>query len=147
MKKLLLHIFLGFFITSNAHAIVVNAEDLLKNDYGESINNKIYCGYINYDPGSITEMKILSKFFVDKENNLIFGTYLNEEFGELINGIFYNGTLKDKDMKINTTDQFGNGKLILKFNNDFSEFIGTWTDQKSKMILKWDGKTGDFCKE
>ena len=33
MKKLLLHIFFGFLITSNVHAIVVNAEDLLKNDY------------------------------------------------------------------------------------------------------------------
>ena len=144
MKRIIIIFFLILFSSSKSFA-EVTAEDVLKNNFGDEINNKIYCGYTGF--GGMIEMKVLSKFFIDKKNNYVYGTYINEEFGDdLVNGIFYKGELEGDNLKIFTTDQYGNGKLVIKFDNNFNEFKGMWTENKSGPF-KWNGKAGNFCSE
>ena len=90
---------------------------------------------------------MLSKFFIDKKNNHVFGTYTNEDLGVVTNGIFYKGELKGNNLKIFTTDKYGNGELVVVFDDSFNEFSGTWTEDKKKTRFKWNGKVGEFCNE
>ena len=144
MKRIIIIFFLILFSSSKSFA-EVTAEDVLKNNFGDEINNKIYCGYTGF--GGMIEMKVLSKFFIDKKNNRVFGTYINEDFGEVTNGIFYKGELKGNNLKIFTTDNYGNGELVVVFDDSFNEFSGTWTEDNKKTRFKWNGKVGEFCNE
>jgi hypothetical protein len=143
MKRIIIIFFLILFSISKSFT-EETAEELLKNNYGNEINNKIYCGYVDYH---LNLEKVLSKFFIDKKNNRVFGTYINEDFGEVTNGIFYKGELKGNNLKIFTTDNYGNGELVVVFDDSFNEFSGTWTEDNKKTRFKWNGKVGEFCNE
>ena len=47
MKRIIIICFLILFSTSKSFA-EETAEELLKNNYGNEINNKIYCGYADF---------------------------------------------------------------------------------------------------
>ena len=65
----------------------------------------------------------------------------------MINGIFYKGELKGNNLKIFTIDNYGNGELVVVFDDSFNEFSGTWTEDNKKTRFKWNGKVGEFCNE
>ena len=137
MKKLSLYIFLGFFFLSTSFAY-----------YDERFINKPYCGYLTYSDGQ--EYKVISKFYINTIDYTVFGIYTTKEHGEVFEGVFYKGKLKNNyynNLTILTTDHLMHGKLNLKFGDNFNIFTGTWVGDDSKESISWDGKSGEFCKE
>ena len=134
MKKLFLYIFLGFFFLSNSFAY-----------YEEKIINRPYCGYSTYPDG--ISFKVISRFYITREDNSIFGIYTTDELGDVYEGVFFKGKLKRKTLTIITTDEHMQGELILKFSDNFNEFHGWWVGDNGSSQGSWEGKAGDFCVE
>ena len=110
----------------------------------ERIINRPYCGHFS---DALGDFKIITKFFISREDNSIFGIYTSDEFGEVYEGVLFKGKLKDKKLTILTTDELMHGKLNLTFFDNFNSFSGVWTDDVGVASVKWDGRTGEFCKE
>ena len=133
MKKLSLYTFLGFFFLSTSFAYCE-----------ERIINRPYCGHYTYGGGSF---KVITKFFISREDNSIFGIYTSDEFGEVYEGVLFKGKLKDEKLTILTTDEHMHGKVNLIFIDNFNSFLGVWSGDDGLASGKWDGRTGEFCKE
>ena len=62
----------------------------------------------------------------------------------MINGIFYKGELKGNNLKIFTIDNYGNGELVVVFDDSFNEFSGTWTEDNKRRDSNGMEKSANF---
>ncbi len=112
----------------------------------ERIINRPYCGYYTYADG-LKSFKVITKFFISREDNSIFGNFTSDEFGEVYEGVLFKGKLNDKKLTILTTDEHTHGEANLIFIDNFNSFFGVWSGDDGLASGKWDGKTGEFCIE
>ena len=133
MKKLSLYVFLVFMWCNFGFA-------------EERIINRPYCGHYTYGDG-LSSFRVITKFFISREDNSIFGIFTNDEYGEVYEGILFKGKLKDKKLTILTTDEHMHGEANLFFSDNFDSFFGVWSDDDGVAWGEWDGRTGEFCKE
>ena len=133
MKKLSLYIFLVLMWCNVGFA-------------EERIINRPYCGHYTYGDG-LSSFKVITKFFISREDNSIFGIYTSDEFGEVYEGVLFKGKLKDEKLTILTTDEHMHGKANLIFIDNFNSFLGVWSGDDGVASGKWEGRTGEFCKE
>ena len=133
MKKLSLYVFLVLLWCNVGFA-------------EERIINRPYCGHYTYGDG-LSSFKVITKFFISREDNSIFGIYTSDEFGEVYEGVLFKGKLKDEKLTILTTDEHMHGKANLIFTDNFNSFQGMWISDDGVSSGNWVGETGEFCKE
>ena len=112
----------------------------------ERIINRPYCGHYTYGD-DLSSFKVITKFFISREDNSIFGIYTSDEFGEVYEGVLFKGKLNGGNLTILTTDEHMHGKVNLIFTDNFNSFQGMWISDDGVASGNWVGETGEFCKE
>ena len=121
---------------------VVPAALILSTGYGlgdESIEGR-YCGLL-LSRGSLAQVVTV---LATQANGLLVGSYEFSDLDEITKGSLLESGKQAEDARTLTwTDKYGNGRLVIAFNQSRSAFIGKWGSDADAPSYRWDGALCD----
>ena len=108
---------------------------LTSNLFASGLVNGTYWGKLGYLDGKSYPM--ISSFKVNNEG-FVWGKYKFNYEEKTLEGVFFDGKISGKNLKIYWQDDAGKGWLDVTFDEKFDSFEGTWGVKDSEGY--WSGK-------